>query len=136
MSGIARSFGVRLRRIGCTLVPHALGRMEPRIAPVWRGVGPVWRHPAGPAELTDGAEPPRPDRSGPDRELDVPLELVAVVGEDEIGQRLAQVAGRQEADVLRQARDVDPDADLVLDAEDAAAEQHVLAQRALPPADR
>ena len=63
-----------------------------------------------------------------DRQFRVPIELLAVVEEHQIGQRLAQIAGRQKADILRQAFGEDPDPDLVLNAENSSAEQRVVAE--------
>src|SRR5215510_1877348 len=86
--------------------------MKASIAAVWAlQPHPFGRHPGGPAEL------------------------IADVEEHRIDERLAAVAGRQEAHVLRQAGGVDADANLVLHAEDGRADHDVAAHRAVAGAE-
>src|SRR5262249_48638106 len=79
-------------------------------------------------------EMPKPGRRGESRwdgQLDIPVELLAIVEKHEIGERLAQVAGWQEADVLFQIRGEYPDADLVLYAEYGPPQHRLLAEHLL-----
>src|ERR1700761_390836 len=117
------------------LVFHPFSRMKARIATISLFAGPVRRHPACPAKL---AEPAKPHGlGGPGRycQLDIVVELFAVIEEHQIRQRFAKVAGRQEADISRKIFRKDPDPDLVLNAEDAAAQQRVLAKHVVPLAE-
>src|SRR6266436_2586587 len=122
MSAIALPFHARLCGLARAFVLRALGGMEPRIAPIGFGGGPIRRHPARPAELAETAEPDRRGIACRDRQLGIPLELLAGIEKHEIGQRLAQVPGRQKANVLGQVLGEYPNPDLVLNAEDVSAE--------------
>src|SRR5216683_378725 len=102
ISAIAFPFPGDGLRFQPALVPHALGRMKPPIATVCFQRRPVRRHPARPAKLAEPAELDRFGGPRRDRQFGVPIKLLAVVKEYEISERLAQVAGRQEADILRQ----------------------------------
>src|SRR5215470_4082051 len=98
MSAIGASFVAGLSRSPLPL--HALRRMKSGIAAVCVGRGPVRRHPGGPAQLSELAETHGLDRARWNGEFGVPNELGSVVEIDEIGERLAEVAARQESDVL------------------------------------
>src|SRR5216683_8120621 len=97
--------------------------MKPCIATICLQRRPVRRHPARPAKLPKPAELDRFGGSRRDRQFGVPLELLAIVEEHEISERLAQIAGRQETDILRQALGEYPDPDLVLHAENGSSKQ-------------
>src|SRR5215467_9160286 len=71
---------------------HPLCGMESGVAPVCFCRGPIGRHPGGPAKLPELAETDGFDRARRNGELGVPIELRAVEGIDEIGERLAQIA--------------------------------------------
>src|SRR3954466_1287505 len=98
MSAIASSFLVGAVLRARALVLHALGGMKTRVAPIFLVAGPVRCHPRRPAKL---AELPEADRFGGarrDLQFGVVFELLAVVEEHQVGQRLAKIAGRQEPD--------------------------------------
>src|SRR4051812_29659943 len=76
-------------------------RMKARVAPVGAiRFGPVGRDPAGPAKLPKSREPYRLNRTRRDSELDLPLELVADVKKNDIGDRLAMLSGWQIGDIF------------------------------------
>src|SRR5580698_11611352 len=102
--------------------------MKTRVLTVNFLAGPVRRHPACPAQLTEAAEPHGLCGSCRYRQFDVVVELLAIVEEHQVGQRLAKIAGRQEANISGKIFRENPNPDLVLDAEDAAAKQRVLAK--------
>src|SRR5262245_3421009 len=110
--------------------------MKASIAAVWvLQAHPFGRHPGRPAELAEAAQLCRLDVARRQRQLDLPVELVADVEEHRIDQRLAAVAGGQEAHVICKIAGVDADADLVLHAEHGGADQYVDAERAVAGAD-
>src|SRR4051812_18903426 len=127
-----------LLRFGQTrsLELHSLPRMKASIAAVGLHRTPVGRHPARPAELTEAAEPDRLRRPGRNGQFDVAIVLLAVVEKDEVGQRLAKIASRQQTFVLRKVLGEDAHPDLVLNAEDGAPEKRILAQCAMIAAER
>src|ERR1700750_3048414 len=105
MSAICGSFAA-----GALLLPfplHPLRGMESGVAPVCFGRSPVGRHPAGPAQLPELAETDGFAGARRNGELGVPIELRAIEGIDEIGERLAQIAAGQKAHVLREGPRVD-----------------------------
>src|SRR5262245_22388177 len=111
--------------------------MKASIAAVWAlQPHPFGGHPGGPAELAESAEFHRLDVARRQRQFHFPVELIADVEEHRIDERLAAVAGRQEAHVLRQAGGVDADANLVLHAEDGRADHDVAAHRAVGGAEQ
>jgi len=81
-------------------MPHVFVSMKPCIVPVCVDGRPIRRHPACPAELTEPPEPDGLDRAHGNGQFSIPIELLAIVEEYKIDQRLAQVAGWQEAHVL------------------------------------
>ncbi len=118
--------------------------------------GPVGREPSGPADLAEAAgprrkvpsarhveraataarviAPPEPRRQylrAREGQFDLPVERFADVEDDEVDERPAAVAARQEAPVLLHVPHSEADSELVLDAEAARAEDHVLAEAAL-----
>src|SRR5262245_8224476 len=110
--------------------------MKASIAAVWAlQPHPFGRHPGGPAELAESAELHRLDVARWQRQFHFPVELIADVEEHRIDERLAAVAGRQEAHVLRQAGGVDADANLVLHAEYGRADHDVAAHRTVAGAE-
>src|SRR5688500_1731467 len=105
--------------------------MEPRVAALRLvGVRPVRRHPAGPAETPGAAELRRLRRPCGERQLHIPIELVADEEEYGIREPLALLSGGEEALVFGKILHMDADADLVLHAEDTAADQSVHAESA------
>src|SRR5882724_4964947 len=104
---------------------HALRRVEPGVAPICFGRGPVWRHPGRPAQLPKLAETDGFDSGRWNRQFGIPIELGSIVKIDEVRERLAKVAAGQKSNVLSEALGVDADPDLVLNAIDASA-QHCL----------
>src|SRR5215470_17971512 len=106
--------------------------MKAGIAAVWAlQPHPFGCHPGGPAELAESAELDRLDLARRQRQFHFPVELIADVEEHRIDERLAAIAGRQEAHVFRQAAGVDADANLVLHAEDGRSDQRVDAEHAV-----
>jgi len=79
--------------------------------------------------LPEAAEPDRLDRSRWDRQFGIPIELLSIVEKYEIGESLAQIAGRQEADILRQILGEYPNPDLVLHAENSFSQLRIFAER-------
>src|SRR5579871_3808473 len=134
MSAIASSFPCKVCLQKTALLLHAFGRMEARIATIGFLAGPIWRHPAGPAQLTKPAEPDGLRGPGGYRELDIVFELLAIVEEHEVGQRLAEIAGRQETNILSQVLRKNLNPDFILNAENAAAQQRILAQHVVATA--
>src|SRR5262245_8739068 len=113
-------------------LPHDIRRVEAAIAAVWSvQPHPFGGHPARPAELAEAADLDGRDLARRQCQFHLPIELVADIEEDRIDQRLATVAGGQEAHVFLQARGVDADADLVLDAVDRRAHHYVAAKAAV-----
>src|SRR3954464_11238790 len=108
--------------------------MKPRVTAIAIPAGPVRRHPGRPAKLAELAEPDRVRGAGWDRQPGAVFELLAVVEEHQVGKRFAKIAGRQEADILGEVFGKYPNSDLVLDAEDAASKQGVVAKHVVAAA--
>src|SRR5436190_20725583 len=89
-------------RFAHALVLHALGRMKPGLAPIFFSGRPIRRHPGGPAKLAELAQPERLCGTRGDCQLSVAVQLPGIVEENEIGERLAQTAGRQKSQRLGQ----------------------------------
>src|SRR3954451_3913672 len=70
------------------LLPHALRRMESRIATIRFGRAPIRSGPTRPPDLAGGAEPHGLDLTGGDREFYFPGKLVTDVEIPRIRQRL------------------------------------------------
>src|SRR4051812_37049374 len=107
MSAMSLSFSARCRRGACAFVSHALCRMKPGVAPVLVVGGPVRGHPRGPAQLTETAQANRRRGTGWNRQFGVAIELLAIVEEQQVGERFAEIAGRQEANILREIDGID-----------------------------
>src|SRR4051812_3495192 len=90
--------------------------------------GPVRRHPAGPAKLAELRKTRRLDRARRYRKLHFPFELLADVEKHQIGERLAPAATRQIGDVFGHRFHEQAQAELVLDAEHAGANQQIGAE--------
>src|SRR5579862_2476146 len=114
---------------------HPFSRMKARIATISLFAGPVRRHPACPAKLPEPAKPH--GLCGPGRycQLDIVVELFSIIKEHQICQRFAKIAGGQEANIPRKIFRENPNPDLVLNAEDAAAQQRVLTKHVVPLAE-
>src|SRR5579859_5117636 len=110
------------------LVFHPFSRMKARIPTISPSAGPVRRHPACPAKLAEAAKPYGFGSPGRYCQLDIVVELFAAVEKHQICQRFAEVAGRQETNIPGKIFRENPNPDLVLNAEDAAAQQRVFAK--------
>src|SRR5262245_53640995 len=122
--------------MACSLVLSPMGEafreVKSRVGPIVPvGARPLRRHPARPAEPGTLPEPDREKLSGGNGELDVPVELLAEIEINRIGQLLRQFADRQEALIVSEALDEDPQPELVLDRIHRAAEEGILPQAAL-----
>src|SRR3954464_15784072 len=122
MSAISLSRGSSV----LTSLLHDLCRMKASIAAVTLfGVGPIWRHPTRVAELTELPKPGRHNFAEWQRKFHLVLELVANIEVNQIGQRLATAPAREKLHILLQGRRVYANAELVLYAEHARADEQV-----------
>src|SRR5579872_5222100 len=119
------------RRFSAAAV-QAAHDMKPRIgADRAIRVRPIRRRPSGPAEPRALAEPHRLDLAGGNGELHVPIEFVAELQKDRVGDSPGEIAVGKETQVLIEILDEDADAELVRDAEDRGADKEIAAERAL-----